>query len=119
LKKIYFAISYAKRALFNDEIKALKDLFLTKKIKLLVFVDEYNFASNQEKEMMQMAFKEIDSCDMLIAELTTKSIGVGIEIGYAYAQKKTIIYLKKEESDYSTTAAGCSKTNISYTNKIY
>ncbi len=115
MKKIYFAISYVNRKLFDKEIIALTDFFSKKNIELMVFVDVYNFTDNQEKKMMQAAFKEIDSCDVLIAELSTKSIGVGIEIGYAYATKTPVIYLKKNEAAYSTTAAGCSKTTINYT----
>ena len=94
--------------LANPEIEVLTHLLSELEINLFVFVDHYNFASNQEQEMMKTAFKEIDSCDFLIAELTTKSIGVGIEIGYAYATQKPIIYLKKDHAEYSTTASGCS-----------
>ena len=83
-------------------------------MELLVFVDQYNFRPDQEIEMMQTAFREIDSCDILIAELTTKSIGVGIEIGYAYASKKPIYYLRKKGSEYSTTASGSADVVIVY-----
>lgn len=86
MKKGYLAISYSKRKLFDMEIECLKNLFKKNNMELLVFVDKYNFKSNQEKEMMKTAFNEIDNSDFLIAELTTKSIGVGIEIGYAFAK---------------------------------
>lgn len=81
-------------------------------------MDKYNFKPNQEKEMMKVAFEEIDSSDFLIAELTTKSIGVGIEIGYAFAKKKPIFYLRKKDSEYSTTASGCSVSVFEYENEI-
>ena len=55
--------------------------------------------------------------DFLIAELTTKSIGVGIEIGYARAKGKPIIYLRKKNSEYSTTASGSSTYSIEYENE--
>jgi len=118
MKKAYLAISYSKRKHFNKEIDSLKSLFKKHKIELLVFVDKYNFKSNQEQEMMKTAFDEIDSSDLLIAELTTKSIGVGIEIGYAYATRKPIIYLRKKGAEYSTTAAGTSKHIIEYENEF-
>ena len=114
MKKAYLAISYSNRKLFNKEVNSLKNYLLTKNIELLVFVDKYNFAPNQEQEMMQTAFKEIDECDFLIAELTTKSIGVGIEIGYAFSQKKILIYLYKHNAEYSTTAAGTANYIIKY-----
>jgi nucleoside 2-deoxyribosyltransferase len=114
MKKGYLAISYENRKLFNNEVEALKDLFRKSDIELLVFVDKYNFRPNQESEMMKTAFDEIDQSDFLIAELTTKSIGVGIEIGYAFAKNMPIIYLRKKNSEYSTTAAGSSNYIIEY-----
>lgn len=116
MKKAYFAISYSKRHLFDKEIESLHNLFYKMNIELLVFVDKYNFRPNQEREMMKVAFEEIDNSDFLIAELTTKSIGVGIEIGYAYAKGKPVFYLRKKGVEYSTTASGCSDYIIEYEN---
>lgn len=118
MKKAYLAISYSNRHLFDSEIESLQNLFKENNIELLVFVDKYNFSADQEKEMMKIAFEEIDNSDFLIAELTTKSIGVGIEIGYAFAKRKPIIYLRREDSEYSTTASGCSSHIIAYKNKF-
>ncbi len=118
MKKAYFAISYSNRKQFDKEIENLKNLFNKNNIELLVFVDKYNFKANQEKEMMKVAFEEIDSSDFLIAELSTKSIGVGIEIGYAFAKEKPIFYLRKKDSKYSTTASGCSNYLIEYENEL-
>ena len=115
-KKAYFAISYANRKLFDKEVQGLLGLFNKNNIELLVFVDRYHFKENQEKEMMTTAFAAIDNADLLIAELTTKSIGVGIEIGYAAAKKKPVFYIRKKGADYSTTASGCSTTVIEYEN---
>jgi len=116
MKKGYLAISYSNRTFFDNEIEGLKKLFKNNALELFVFVDHYNFKANQEREMMKTAFIKIDSADFLIAELTTKSIGVGIEIGYAYATEKPIIYLRKKGSEYSTTASGSSTYIIEYEN---
>jgi nucleoside 2-deoxyribosyltransferase len=118
MKKVYFAISYSKRYLFDNEVDCLRKLFLKNNIELLVFIDKYNFSPNQEKEMMKVAFEEIDNSDFLVAELTTKSIGVGIEIGYAFAKNKPIFYLRKKDSEYSTTASGCSTSIVAYRNEF-
>jgi len=117
MKKAYLAISYSNRKQFDKEIESLQKLFYKKNIELLVFVDKYNFSPSQEKEMMKTAFAEIDECDFIIAELTTKSIGVGIEIRYAFAKNKPIFYLRKKDSEYSTTASGCSDYVIEYENE--
>lgn len=117
MKKAYLAISYSNRKLFDKEVQGLIELCKTNEIELLSFVDKYNFKENEEKEMMETAFFEIDKSDFLIAELTTKSIGVGIEIGYASAKGKPIIYLRKKDSEYSTTASGSSTYHIEYENE--
>jgi len=118
MKKAYFAISYSNRKYFDNEVEILTELCKKYNIELFTFVDKYNFRDNEEKEMMKVAFEEIDSSDFLIAELTTKSIGVGIEIGYAFAKKKSIFYLRKNGSEFSSTAAGCSITAIDYENEL-
>jgi nucleoside 2-deoxyribosyltransferase len=117
MKKAYLAISYSNRKLFNKEVSSLIELCKMNDVELLSFVDKYNFKENEEKEMMKTAFLEIDKSDFLIAELTTKSIGVGIEIGYARAKGKPIIYLRKKNSEYSTTASGSSTYSIEYENE--
>lgn len=117
MKKAYLAISYSNRRLFDDQVESLIKLCRTYNIELLSFVDKYNFKENEEKEMMKTAFLEIDTSDFIIAELTTKSIGVGIEIGYANAKGKPIIYIRKKESEYSTTASGSATHNIEYINE--
>ena len=114
MTKIYLAISYSKRQYFDEEISSLHHFFEENNMKLFVFVDHYNFEPQQEKEMMRTAFEEIKSSDILIAELTNKSIGVGIELGYAFAMQKPIIYLHKKESEHSTTASGSSSYAIGY-----
>ncbi|MCK5400705.1 MAG: nucleoside 2-deoxyribosyltransferase [Flavobacteriaceae bacterium] len=118
MKKGYLAISYSDRKKFDNEVDYLLKALSKSGVELLVFVDKYCFKRNQEKEMMKVAFEEIDNSDFLIAELTKKSIGVGIEIGYAYSKKKPIFYLRRKGAEYSTTASGCSKHIIEYENKI-
>mgnify|MGYP001819140739 CR=1 FL=1 len=118
MKKAYFAISYSNRKQFENEVKCLKKLFKKLGIAFIVFVDLYDFKPDQEKEMMKTAFREIDNADFLIAELTAKSIGVGIEIGYARAKEKPIIYVRRKSAEYSTTAAGSSTSVLAYENEL-
>ena len=118
MKRAYLAISYSDRSKFDSVINQLKTYFHSINVELLVFVDEYNFEPNQEKEMMETAFREIDKSDLLIAELSHKSIGAGIEIGYAFSKGKQIYYLRKKGAEYSFTAAGCSDFIIEYENEF-
>jgi nucleoside 2-deoxyribosyltransferase len=77
---------------------------------------DFCFEVHEEKQMMQQAFREIDAADLLIAEVSEKGIGVGIEIGYAAAKGKPVIYLRNASSEHSTTAAGSASHVIIYKN---
>lgn len=115
----YFGISKSNRVHFDNEIQQLKNCLTKHDINLLVFVDKYNFNPDQEKEMMSIAFEEIDNSFFLIVELTKKAIGVGIEVGYAVAKQKPIIYIKRKNAKHSTTVARCSNFSIEYENEFH
>lgn len=121
MKKInrtaYFGISKSNRIYFDVEIEVVKKCLKKHEIDLVVFVDKYSFKQDQEKEMMKIAFEEIDKSDLLIVELSKKAIGVGVEVGYAKAKNKPIIYLKKKDAKYSTTVGGSSNYIIEYRDK--
>jgi len=119
MKTAYFGISLSNRVNFDKEINQLKKCLLKHNIELLVFVDKYSFKSNQEKEMINIAFQEIDKSSFLIAELSKKAIGVGVEVGYAFAKQKPIVYIKRESAKHSTTVAGCSDYVIDYNDAFY
>jgi nucleoside 2-deoxyribosyltransferase len=112
----YIAISYNKRKELQPVLDAIKQVLFANSITPFVFVEEYNFSSTQEKEMMQAAFTELDKCDLLVAEVSDKAIGIGIEVGYAKAKNKTIIYLRHKEAEHSTTISGSSDYSIIYSN---
>lgn len=119
MKTAYFGISKSNRVNFDKEIHQLKKCLAKRAIELLVFVDKYEFKLGQEKEMMAIAFKEIDNSSFLIVELTKKAIGVGVEVGYAFAKQKPIIYIKRKNANHSTTVAGCSAFSIEYDNEFH
>ena len=80
-----------------------------------VFVDQHQFKPDEEKQMMQQAMKDIEDCDILIAETSYKAIGIGIEAGYAKAKGKPVIYLRHKDAEHSTTVSGISDYQIIYT----
>ena len=112
--KAYISISFSKRKERNEELNSIGKVLSTYKIKPFVFVDNFNFTSEQEKEMMHEAMKAIDDCDLLIAETSDKAIGIGVEVGYAKAKGKPVIYLRNNNTDHSTTVSGISDFTISY-----
>ena len=112
--KAYLSISYAQRKRRAPELAAMKEVLSEFGIETWVFVDQYSFEASQEKEMMKQATRDIDQCDLLIAETSEKGIGVGIEVGYAKGKDKPVIYVREKNAEHSTTVSGISDFQIAY-----
>jgi len=110
----YIAISYSKRKVLQAELNAIIEALQASSITSFVFVDAYSFSSSEEKQMMEQAFKEIEKAGLLIAEVSDKAIGIGVEVGYAKAKNKPVIYLRNANAEYSTTIAGACDHKIVY-----
>jgi 2'-deoxynucleoside 5'-phosphate N-hydrolase len=111
----YICISFSKREFLQAELKIIKQTLDQCNIDPFVFADIYNFKPAEEKQMMQQAFAAIDACGLLIAETSDKAIGIGIEVGYAKAKGKPVIYLRNNTAEHSTTVSGASDYTIIYT----
>ncbi len=70
---------------------------------------EYN-----PQELMELTFKEIDECNLVIIDLTEKGVGLGIEAGYAFAKGIPVITIAKWGADISETLVGISKRVFFY-----
>jgi nucleoside 2-deoxyribosyltransferase len=116
--KAYISISYNKRQELDDELQLIKETLKEFYIKPFVFVDTFKFSSDQEKEMMQHVILSIDDCDLLIAETSDKAIGIGIEVGYAKAKGKPVIYMRNKNAEHSTTVSGISDFQILYDDAV-
>lgn len=114
MQRAYLAISIKNRTLLDPQVTAIQETLSTAGISLFIFVDQYHFTAEQEKEMMQLAFKEIDASDILIAELSEKAVGVGIEAGYALAKGKQLWYIRSRTAPHSTTVSGAAHQNFLY-----
>jgi nucleoside 2-deoxyribosyltransferase len=114
--KAYIAVSYNKRKLVDKEIALIIETLNTFDISSFVFVDNYKFDISQEKQMMSQAMNDIENCDILIAETSEKGIGIGIEVGFAKAKGKIVIYLRHQNAEHSTTVSGISDFQIVYSN---
>ena len=82
----YISISFSKRKELEKEVQAIKNALQKCGISGFVFVDEYQFSAKQEKKMMQKAMEDVEKSAILIAEVSEKGIGIGIEVGYAKAK---------------------------------
>jgi 2'-deoxynucleoside 5'-phosphate N-hydrolase len=114
--RAYIAVSYSKRKLVNKEITLIIETLNTFDISAFVFVDNYKFNISQEKQMMLQAMQDIENCEILIAETSEKGIGIGIEVGYAKAKGKIVIYVRHQNAEHSTTVSGISDFQIIYSN---
>jgi nucleoside 2-deoxyribosyltransferase len=115
-KKAYIAVGFKERAFLDLEIATIKDVLNHHDYDSIVFVDDFSFNPPDEREMMRVACREISSAEMLVAELSSKVIGVGIEVGYAKALGKKIVYLRGKGTEYSKTIGGLADDSIEYDN---
>lgn len=112
--RAYIALSYSHRHLLEKEISQVSLVLKKAGFEVFVFVDNYQFQKEEEKDMMQAACREIDNSHLLVAETSYKEIGIGIEIGYAKGRGMPVIYLRKEAAEHSTTASGISDCQVVY-----
>ena len=110
----YISISYGKRKILDPAICTIINTLKQFNIDPLVFVDVYQFNAKQERQMMQQAFAAIDQCDILVAEVSDKAIGIGVEVGYAKAKGKPVVYIRHIDRNHSKTVSGVSDFHIFY-----
>jgi nucleoside 2-deoxyribosyltransferase len=68
----------------------------------------------QSSDLMRVTFEEMDTCDIVVIDLTEKGVGLGIEAGYAYAKDLPIITIASTGSDISKTLRGIATRVILY-----
>lgn len=64
--------------------------------------------------LMNATFKEIDSSNLVVVEISEKGVGLGIEAGYAYAKGIPVVGIAKKGSDISNTMLGILSQVIMY-----
>jgi 2'-deoxynucleoside 5'-phosphate N-hydrolase len=112
--KAFISYSYANKVEFKLFDTKLRD-FLAQELQIDSYSFVFDYKGNPDyKSLMDAALKKIDDSDLLIAELSYKSIGIGIEVGYAKARNKKIIYIHKKGTEVSTTVSGVSDIRIEY-----
>ena len=112
--KAYIAIPYQNRNDIREELDTITRILNQCGVSPFVFVDQYSFKAEEEKQMMQRAIEAINESDWLIALASQKAIGIGIEAGYAKGKGKPVIYIRQIEAEHSTTLSGISDHQIIY-----
>ncbi len=71
-------------------------------------ITSYGEAANTDQELYTRDVAMIDQCDVLVAEVTTVSLGVGYELGYAEGKGKKVmcLYRPQEGKRLSVMIAG-------------
>jgi 8-oxo-dGTP pyrophosphatase MutT (NUDIX family) len=115
----YLAIKYkedkSNKKLIQDITQALK------KINISTYSMTRDFKKGRVQKIypdvfMAHTFRAIDESDFVIVEFSEKSIGLGIEAGYAFSKGKPIVVIAQEETEISFTMKGIAKRILFYTN---
>lgn len=61
--------------------------------------EQWGLVKLKPHELLKTTFEEIDSCNIMIIDLSEKGVGLGIEAGYAFANGIPIITIAEEASD--------------------
>ena len=64
-----------------------------------------------EIAMVKYDIDFVKNCDLIIANLTNKSIGVGIELGIAFELNKNVLFVAESGSTISNMVLGCFQNN--------
>ena len=119
--KIYFGGSIKGGRSKVEDYKKIVDYLKTVGTVLDEHVADPNLKSTGETigpvEIYKRDVNWINECDILIAEVTVPSLGVGYEIGYAESLNKKIICLYQANENLSAMIKGNENiTQISYNN---
>lgn len=77
-------------------------------------VEEFGKVQLSPQGLMAKTFEIIRSCQLVVIDLTEKGVGLGIEAGYAHAQRITVITIARQGADISNTLRGISEEVYSY-----
>mgnify|MGYP005847834119 CR=1 FL=1 len=110
----FVSVSYAHHRALSAELDAIAAALTAHGITPHILVRSYTFAPDDARAMMATALSEVRAADLLIAEVTHKAIGVGVEVGMAAALGKPIVYVRHASAEPSTTVGGLAAAHIIY-----
>lgn len=118
--KAYIGIKYHEDYRNKTIVDKISSMLEEKGYETICIVNDINSKNKvpfSPEELMKVTFESIDTCNLVIIDLTEKGVGLGIEAGYAYAKGIPIISIAKNGSDISETLEGISNKVLFY-NKI-
>lgn len=106
---IYLAIKYHENQKNRKEIETLtKSIEESGYESYCVARDLENWGDSQftPQELMRHSFKKINQAKYLLVELSEKGVGLGIEVGYAFARGIPVLIHLPDHAALSTTMEG-------------
>ena len=107
--KVYLAIKYHADHANRPKIQAISRALARRNIETVCVVRDvecWGAVSFSPDELMRRAFAAIDGANALLIDLTEKGVGLGIEVGYAFARGLPIVVVAEEGADISATLRG-------------
>jgi len=117
--RAFLAIKHHDDVRNRDFIEEITAQFKKINIDIFVFVrdvEHYEPWVGTPRELMQSAFAEIEKSDIVIAEISEQSIGVGIEVCYAFTRGIPVYVLAKKGTRVNSTIKGICKDVLVYEN---
>jgi nucleoside 2-deoxyribosyltransferase len=113
-RQVFLSVGFQQRQKLQQEFSVILGVLDAFNLHAIDFVAQFSFSPDEEQAMMQTALAHIEASSLLIAEVSQKAIGVGIEIGYAVGKGIPVVYLRKQGSAYSTTVGGVAHAMVVY-----
>lgn len=114
ITKAFISYSFIDKNKFRSFDRQLKK-FLKQNFGIEAYSFVFDFKNKTDnKTLMKLALEKINESDLLLAELSYKSIGIGLEVGYAKAKGKRIIYIHRVGTELSTTMDGICDIRVEY-----
>ena len=117
--KVFLSIKYYDDMRNRGLIEKICAPLESKGIETFVFardVQNYEKCKLLPKEIMETAFKEIEKSDVLLVDASETSIGVGIEVGYAYVKRIPIYLIASKKAEVSNSVKGVAEKSLFYEN---
>ena len=117
--KVYFGIKYHPDNRNREVIEGVSEVLAGCNVTTLCVardLENWGAVRLEPRDLMRKTFEMIDGCDVVVIELSEKGVGLGVEAGYAYAQKIPVVAIAKRGSDVSETLRGVSKEVVFYSN---
>ena len=115
--KIFLSIKYYDDMRNKNLIESICSSIESMGHEVFVFardVQNYKKCELSPEEIMKIAFEKIKSSDVLLADASELSIGVGIEVGYAFSNNIPIYLTANKNAYVSNSIKGISSKSYFY-----